>query len=82
MIKYKLFTLDPIRYPDFAQYVKDEMHKNNHKLVAILDPGIKCNIEDYKPWKRGTELDIFIKNGNTGKDFVGKVIYERLSLYR
>ncbi|KAF3926241.1 Alpha-glucosidase [Dactylellina cionopaga] len=73
MIKYQLFTLDEARYPKFADYVRSEMHKNNHKLVAILDPGIKCNIENYKPWSRGVELDVFIKNGNTNKDFVGKV---------
>ncbi|KAF3930608.1 Alpha-glucosidase [Dactylella cylindrospora] len=73
MIKYKLFTLDETRYPKFASYVRDVMHKDNHKLVAILDPGIKCNVEGYKPWTRGVELDLFIKNGNSRRDFVGKV---------
>ncbi|EPS36110.1 hypothetical protein H072_10434 [Dactylellina haptotyla CBS 200.50] len=72
MIKYKLFTLDQDRYPKFVEHV-EQMHKDNHKLVAILDPGVKCNIPNYKPWSRGAELDIFIKNGNTKKYFVGKV---------
>ncbi|KAK6499722.1 hypothetical protein TWF481_010081 [Arthrobotrys musiformis] len=73
MEKYKLFTLDEERYPSFVDYVEKEIHKDNHKLVAILDPGIKNKVDGYKPWDRGTELDIFIKNGNTGLDFVGKV---------
>ncbi|KAK6356297.1 hypothetical protein TWF718_000664 [Orbilia javanica] len=73
MTQYRLFTIEEERYPDFADYVEKEIHKDNHKLVAILDPGIKCKIDDYYPWARGTELDIFVKNGNTGKDFVGKV---------
>ncbi|EWC45319.1 hypothetical protein DRE_00718 [Drechslerella stenobrocha 248] len=73
MEKYKLFTLDQDRYPNFAEYIREKMHKENHKLVVILDPGIKCNVEGYKPWTRGVELDIFIKNGNEKRDFVGKV---------
>ncbi|KAK6544511.1 hypothetical protein TWF694_001203 [Orbilia ellipsospora] len=73
MEQYKLFTLDPKRYPSFAQYVEKDMKKDNHKLVAILDPGIKCNVPDYKPWTRGCEMDIFIKNKKTGDNFIGKV---------
>ncbi|KAK6363546.1 hypothetical protein TWF730_000974 [Orbilia blumenaviensis] len=72
MIEYRLFTLDGERYPGFIDYV-DKMHDENHKLVAILDPGVKNNVEGYHPWVRGKDLDIFIKNGNTGLDFVGKV---------
>ncbi|KAK6531258.1 hypothetical protein TWF281_008078 [Arthrobotrys megalospora] len=73
MVNYKLFTLDEARYPDFVDYVNTQMNKDNHKLVAILDPGIKNRVADYPPWTRGVELDIFVKNGNTGVDFVGKV---------
>ncbi|KAJ6259226.1 hypothetical protein Dda_6124 [Drechslerella dactyloides] len=60
---------------DFVKYIRDEMHAHNHKLVAILDPGVKCNVPDYKPWSRGVDLDVFIKNGNSKypRDFVGKV---------
>ncbi|KAF3101696.1 hypothetical protein TWF569_005378 [Orbilia oligospora] len=73
MIKYRLFTLEEERYPSFIDYIEREIHKDNHKLVAILDPGVKNNVDDYYPWTRGKELDIFLKNGNTGGDFVGKV---------
>ncbi|KAK6335697.1 hypothetical protein TWF696_002461 [Orbilia brochopaga] len=75
MDKYKLFTIDHERYPDFIKYVHKEMRAHNHKLVAIMDPGVKCAVPGYKPWTRGVELDIFIKNGNSQypRDFVGKV---------
>ncbi|RVD84198.1 uncharacterized protein DFL_005961 [Arthrobotrys flagrans] len=73
MTAYKLFTMEEDRYPCFADYVEREIHKENQKLIAILDPGVKNKVDDYQPWIRGKELDIFIKNGNTGEDFVGKV---------
>ncbi|KAF3908943.1 Alpha-glucosidase [Orbilia brochopaga] len=78
MIKYRLFTLDPNRYPNFAHYVNNHMRPHHHKLVAIMDPGVKNNLPCYEPWARGVELDIFIKNGNSRepRDFVGKVGFE------
>jgi len=80
MEAYRLFTLDEERYPDFASYVQDKMHKANQRLVAVIDPGIKTNLSDYKPWTTGVDANLFVKNGNSDRDFIGKVWPGHVSL--
>lgn len=66
------FTFDPVHYPlEEMQKLLAELHKENRKMVLIIDPGIKIEpgLESYTD---GLTRDIFIKN-EYGSPLVGKV---------
>lgn len=69
---YKPFTYCPSRFPAerLAKFV-EELHKNNQRLVAIVDPGIKVE-KGFEPYDKGIRKNLFIKRVD-GEDFVGKV---------
>ena len=43
------------------------------------DPAIGANDTGYRPYDWGNELNVFIKDGDTGGNLFGKVISHRLS---
>lgn len=72
MDERKDFTYDPEKFPvsKVNQLVQD-LHEQNQKIVAIIDPGIKVE-RGYPAYETGIQRDVFIKNKN-GRYAVGKV---------
>lgn len=70
MQDYKDFTVNPERFPDFPDFVRQMRDKNIH-LIPIIDAGVK--IEDgYDIYEEGVEKGYFCKRGD-GTDFVAAV---------
>lgn len=71
----KDFTIDRINFPekDLNKFVQSIL-KSHKRIVPILDPGIKIE-ENYGPFIRGSEQEIFIRNprGLDDKFYVGEV---------
>lgn len=67
MERYKDFTIDAQRFPNFAEFVK-EMEKQHIHLVPIIDAGIKVE-EGYDVYEEGVQNNYFCKDAE-GKDFV------------
>lgn len=59
---YRVFTWDPERFPDPAGLVA-ELAKLGVRLVTILDPGIKVDL-DYPVYTAGHERDVFCQTSN------------------
>ncbi len=62
MERYKDFTINSTRFPDFPAFVK-KMQKNNIHLVPIIDAGVKIE-EGYDIYEEGCENDYFVKKEN------------------
>ena len=56
---YRVFTIDKKRFPDLGDLALD-LERENTKLVAILDPGVKID-RNYEVFKDGLERDVFCK---------------------
>lgn len=70
MQDFKDFTVNPERFPDFENFVK-EMKEEGIHLVPIIDAGVK--IEDgYDVYEEGKEKGYFCKKEN-GEDLVAAV---------
>lgn len=70
MERYKDFTVDEERFPEFPAFVQ-EMKEEGVHLVPIIDAGVK--IEDgYSVYEEGIQNDYFCKD-KEGKPFVGAV---------
>ena len=70
MERYKDFTVNEERFPDFPAFVK-EMKEQHIHLVPIIDAGVK--IEDgYPVYEEGVKNGYFCKNED-GDNFVGGV---------
>ncbi len=62
MERYKDFTVDDERFPDFDNFVKEMKARNIH-LIPIIDAGVK--IEDgYNVYEEGVAGDFFVKKEN------------------
>jgi alpha-glucosidase len=61
---YRCFTFDKERFPDPASLAKD-LHKQNFKLVAMIDPGLKVD-DAYTAYLEGRDQDHFVKIGDCG----------------
>ncbi len=70
MERYKDFTIDKERFPDFESLVKDMKSQGIH-LVPIIDAGVKIE-KDYNVYEEGVKENYFCKNAD-GNDFVGAV---------
>lgn len=70
MERYKDFTIDKERFPDFESLVKDMKSQGIH-LVPIIDAGVKIE-KDYNIYEEGVKENYFCKNAD-GNDFVGAV---------
>ncbi|MDO5135576.1 MAG: glycoside hydrolase family 31 protein [Eubacteriales bacterium] len=60
MERYKVFTVDPGRFPDLKGLM-DEMHQRGMHLVTIMDPGVKLE-EGYQVYEEGIREGYFAKN--------------------
>ena len=70
MERFKDFTVDEDKFPDFPQFVK-EMQEQNIHLVPIIDAGVKIE-EGYEVYEEGVEKGYFCKKED-GTEFVGGV---------
>ncbi|XP_065063012.1 lysosomal alpha-glucosidase-like [Rhopilema esculentum] len=71
MDRYLDFSVDSKKWHGLSQYV-DDLHNKGMHYVMIIDPGISNQYSDYHAYKRGMELDVFIKDSH-GQPLVGKV---------
>lgn len=70
MERYKDFTVDKERFPDFKGLV-NEMKSQNIHLVPIIDAGVKIE-KDYPIYEEGIRENHFCKDEN-GENFVAAV---------
>lgn len=70
MQDYKDFTVNPERFPDFAQFVR-KMRENRIHLIPIIDAGVKIE-EGYDIYEEGVAKGYFCKRED-GTDFVAAV---------
>lgn len=70
MERYKDFTIDKERFPNFESLVKDMKSQGIH-LVPIIDAGVKIE-KDYNVYEEGVKENYFCKDVD-GNDFVGAV---------
>ena len=55
---YRVFTIDPLRFPNLKHLTEDLANKNIH-IVTILDPGLKQD-PDYVQYKHALENDLLV----------------------
>lgn len=70
MERYKDFTVDEEKFPDFPQFV-EEMKKESIHLVPIIDAGVKIE-EGYPVYEEGLAKGYFCRKED-GEEFVGGV---------
>ena len=70
MDRLKDFTVDPKRFPNFAEFVQKMKDRNLH-LVPIIDAGVKIE-EGYSIYDEGVEKGHFCKRAD-GSNFVAAV---------
>lgn len=70
MERYKDFTIDKERFPNFRNLVEDMKSQGIH-LVPIIDAGVKIE-KGYNVYEEGVQKNYFCKNVD-GKDFIGAV---------
>ncbi len=70
MERFKDFTVDGDRFPDFADFVR-EMKEEHIHLVPIIDAGVKIE-KGYPVYEEGVENGYFCKNED-GTDYVAGV---------
>jgi len=56
---YRVFTVDPRRFPDLGA-LADDLEAKGVRLVCILDPGVKRD-PDYALYREGTERGVFLR---------------------
>lgn len=69
--KYRIFTLEIEHFKDLPNLISD-MHSNNYKFVPIVDIGFPI-ADDDEFYRKGKELDSFIKSGYTDDDLISYV---------
>ena len=70
MERYKDFTVDSEKFPDFASYVKAKREQGIH-LIPIIDAGVKKE-DGYSVYEEGRDNNYFCKTED-GEDFEGGV---------
>ncbi|CAH3034609.1 unnamed protein product [Porites lobata] len=81
MIRMKDFTYDPVNFKGLPDFVRS-IRKDGLRYIIILDPAIGANDTGYRPYDWGNELNVFIKDGDTGGNLFGKVwpTYENVKI--
>ncbi len=70
MERYKDFTVDEEKFPDFVEYVKEKKEQGIH-LIPIIDAGVKQE-NGYDVYEEGRDNGYFCKTAD-GNDFEGGV---------
>ncbi len=70
MPKYKVFTIDEQRFPEFNQFAK-EISSQGIQLVPIIDPGVRVE-SGYAVYEEGLAQGYFCKKRD-GQDFFASV---------
>ena len=70
MDNYKVFTFDPVRFPE-PEKMTSELKEMNFKTIVILDPGIKIE-KGYPVYDEGVKKGYFIKYPD-GENYSGEV---------
>lgn len=70
MERFKDFTWDSKKFPDFKKLLKD-LEKDGVKIVTIIDAGVK-NEDGYKVYEEGVKNDYFVKTPE-GENYVNAV---------
>ncbi|KAG6915918.1 hypothetical protein DXG01_009248 [Tephrocybe rancida] len=70
----RIFTVDPAYYPlNRVRDIVDFLHSHDQKYILMTDPAVAYTPgEDYGPFNRGTELDVWLKASN-GSNSLGLV---------
>ncbi|KAJ7623867.1 glycosyl hydrolases family 31-domain-containing protein [Mycena polygramma] len=73
---FRDFTSDPVSFngDEMQDWIK-ELRSNNQHYIPIVDAAIAKEVnstDSYDPYRKGTELDVFIKNPD-GTEYVGQV---------
>lgn len=70
MDKYKIFTWDPIHFPDPKRLI-DQLSEQGFRVVIMCDPGIKVE-PGYEAYDDGIQKEVFIKFPD-GENYQGMV---------
>ncbi len=70
MQQYKIFTFDPVYYPD-PHKTNDSLHALHFRTVYMIDPGVKKE-EAYPVYDSGSRGNHWVMN-KEGQPYVGKV---------
>ncbi len=70
MEDYKVFTVDPEPFPNFANFTKEIQGQGFH-LIPIIDPGVKIE-SGYSVYEEGVSKGYFCKNAE-GQDYIAAV---------
>ncbi len=70
MERFKVFTIDPVKFPDFESFIQD-LKKEGFKLIPIIDPGVKIE-KGFNVYEEGIEKGYFCKD-SIGNYFAGAV---------
>jgi alpha-glucosidase len=72
MHDYRVFTFDPVRFPDPAKHIRAQKEKG-FRTVVIVDPGVKVDPPGtYPVLDEGTARGFFVRTVE-GRDFEGPV---------
>lgn len=74
MDKNNDFTYNLDKFKDLPEFV-NEIHSKGMHFIPIIDAGISASESNgsYMPYDEGQREDLFIKDGETNKTFIGKV---------
>ena len=70
MNQYKIFTFDPIKFPD-PNGLNDYLHNEKFKAVYMIDPGVKKET-GYSVYENGKSGNHWVTDKN-GNEFIGNV---------
>ncbi len=68
---YRIFTWNPVTYPDPIA-LTDSLKAMNMHLVTIIDPGIKIDTSGYEPYTTGLANKYFVRYPD-GRPYTGSV---------
>ncbi len=67
---YRIFTFDPVKFPDPAKLNRD-LHEQAFHTVWMIDPGVKAD-PDYAVYQSGSAAQAWVTTAE-GREFRGKV---------